>query len=196
MSPKKTSTQAVPEKTADERTTEDAGALPVNSMTGDQPFELDVIHSTCTFEAILNNFTSLLQEADFEQELRALGIGKLWFRQRRRVVASLQALYVALWRLALLRSFPEDADHICNLFLESLRSQSGSRRTYALTDDFEQEVRDYVERLQHHGSANFTDVATYLVSRLKPKEPDDAAARLRLALLIRNAYTTIFAHLV
>lgn len=150
--------------------------------------------SLCPVETVHAHFAALLLEETFEQELLALGIGKLRFRHRKEVVASLRALHVALWRLALIRSFPNEYETIFSLFLESLRERSGASRI--LPEIPEQEIRDHVERLQCHGANDFTDVAAYLVSRFKLGKPDDAAARLRLILLIRRAYTTIFDHLI
>lgn len=153
-------------------------------------------HSPYTIEEVLDNFVVLLEGETFEQELRALGIGRMRFLYRGRAIASLRALHVALWRLALLHSFPKEGEHICSLFLESLRNRAKTDRERTRFEAFEQEVLSYRELLKDRGADDFTAVAAHLVSRFRPGASDSAAIRLRLILLIRNAYTVIFDRLI
>ena len=65
----------------------------------------------------LDNFAALLDDVDFSAELALLGIGRLQFLRRRQMLVELRGLYIALWRLALGRSFPNDADTMLSVFL-------------------------------------------------------------------------------
>ena len=56
--------------------------------------------------AALENFKALLADADFTLELELLGIKRMQFMRRRQMQSELMGLYMALWRLALARSFP------------------------------------------------------------------------------------------
>ena len=61
-------------------------------------------------QVALDNFAALLDDADFTAELELVGVGRFQFLRRRQMCLELRGLYMALWRLALSRSFPNDAD--------------------------------------------------------------------------------------
>jgi hypothetical protein len=145
-----------------------------------------------TIEEVVNNFQVLLGNMDFEQELALLGVGQARFLMRRKLKAEWQTLVIALWRLALERSFPHDGQIIFDTFLE--------RRTAGLSanqmDSFTVRVRTYVESVQSHGDADFTPTGERLLSVLKPATAAAPALQLRVALRIRTLYTLIFDRLI
>ncbi|SFV74021.1 hypothetical protein [Desulfovibrio piger] len=79
----------------------------------------------------LDNFPVLLLDLDAGRALHILGIGRLQFRRRARLLAEWRGLCMALWRLALQRSFPDHAEAMFRQFRESF-GQSHTDRTSAL----------------------------------------------------------------
>jgi hypothetical protein len=145
-----------------------------------------------TIEEVVDNFQVLLDHMDFEQEMALLGVGPARFLLRRKLKAEWQTLVIALWRLALERSFPHDGQIIFDTFLE--------RRTAGLnvkqTNNFTARVRAYVESVQSHGDADFMPTGERLLGVVKPATAAAPALQLRVALRIRTLYTLIFDRLI
>ena len=156
--------------------------------------ELDTPTSFCT-EA-LRNFSLMLEGMDFVQELATLGIGKFHFRRRERALRELRAMSIGLWRLALQRSFPADGETIFERFMLGLYERARSPRERERANAFDLLVRSYVERLNERGDGDFTAVSGHIVDLFQERAPDVVARRLKLALLMRNAYLNIFRHLI
>ena len=58
----------------------------------------------------IENFLVLLDDIDFTDVFTLMGIGRLQFMLRRQMLVECRGLYIGLWRLALKRSFPNEAD--------------------------------------------------------------------------------------
>lgn len=144
----------------------------------------------------LRNFSLMLEGMDFAQELAILGIGKLHFRRRERALRELRAMSIGLWRLGLQRSFPADGEAIFERFMLGLYECAHSRRERERANAFDLLVRSYVERLNERGDGDFTAVSGHIIGLFQGRAPDAAARRLKLALLMRNAYLHIFRHLI
>lgn len=141
----------------------------------------------------LDNFAALLDDVDFSRELAALGIGRLQFLRRRQMLIELRGLYIALWRLALGRSFPHDADVMFSVFIHGfLMRNRGDKIARAIAE----RGRQYWGMLEPVGDSDFTDVAKHLISFAAREEKDRPALALRLALDIRSIYSTIFERLI
>lgn len=149
-----------------------------------------------TVDEVLENFAALLESMDFAQELALLGIRRFHFRHRQKVFRELRALYIGTWRLALLRSFPEEAEHIFTTFLAELLDEAETEKELERARAFDALVRGYVDRLRERGDADFTGVSGHIVNLFKHKNEDTIPRRLKLALLIRNTYTVIFDRLI
>ena len=72
----------------------------------------------------LDNFPVLLLDLDAGRALHILGIGRLQFRRRARLLAEWRGLCMALWR-----SFPEHAEAMFRQFRESFGPWSVPRPT-------------------------------------------------------------------
>lgn len=140
----------------------------------------------------LDNFDALLDDVDFSAELAVLGIGRLQFLRRRQMLVELRGLYIALWRLALGRSFPNDADTMLSVFLHRYIMSHNDKIARATAERGKQ----YWGMLEPIGDSNFTIIAEHLISFSAREEKDRPALALKLALDIRSIYRTIFDKLI
>ncbi|MEG1609761.1 MAG: hypothetical protein RR317_01090 [Bilophila sp.] len=148
-----------------------------------------------TVDEVLENFAALLESMDFAQELALLGIRRFHFRHRQKAFRELRALYIGVWRLALLRSFPEEAEQIFATFLATLLDDAAPDKNQR-AKLFDTLVHSYVDMLHERGDADFTFVSGHIINLFKHKNEDTIPRRLKLALLIRNTYTVIFHRLI
>lgn len=150
-----------------------------------------------TADEVLANFAAVLDSMDFARELAVLGVKRLHFRRRERLLRELRALSIGLWRLALHRSFPHDGEKMFELFLSRLAEGSEHSREAQKSLEFIQLAREYVELLREKGDTDFMVASTHIVGLLYKQQDKEMASRsLRLALLIRNTYTVIFDRLI
>ena len=147
-------------------------------------------------EAVLANFSAMLDSMDFAQELALLGIRNFHFRQRKKAVRELRAMSIGLWRLGLERSFPSDGEALFERFMLTLYERAHSAKERERANAFDLLTRSYIDRFRERGDADFTPVSGYIVSLFRNEPALAAARRLKLALLIRDAYITIFRHLI
>lgn len=143
-------------------------------------------------QTALDNFAVLLDDADFSIELELTGVGRFQFMRRRQMQVELRGLYLALWRLALARSFPEDCESMFATFLHAYLS----RRPDAKVAKVAERARQYWGMLQPTGDANFYDVARHLTSFAERDEKTQRTQTLKLALHIRQVYRFIFDRLI
>lgn len=150
-----------------------------------------------TVDEVLANFSAVLDSMDFARELAVLGVKRLHFRRRERLIRELRALSIGLWRLALHRSFPQDGETMFELFLARLAEEAPARsREAQRVLDFIQLARGYVELLWEKGDTDFMVASSHIVGLFKQKDQETASRSLKLALLIRNTYTVIFDRLI
>lgn len=149
-----------------------------------------------TADEVLANFAAVLDSMDFARELAVLGVKRLHFRRRERLLRELRALSIGLWRLALLRSFPHDGERMFELFLSRLAEAPEHAREPQKVLDFIQLARAYVDLLREKGDTDFMVASTHIVGLYKQQDKETASRSLKLALLIRNTYTVIFDRLI
>ena len=143
-------------------------------------------------QVALDNFAALLDDADFTAEMELMGVGRFQFLRRRQMDLELRGLHMALWRLALSRSFPNDADAMFATFLHGYLSrhpQKGARQAA-------ERARQYWGMLEPTGDADFNEVARHLTSFAERDEKEQRTLTLRLALHIRKVYCFIFDRLI
>lgn len=140
-------------------------------------------------QVALDNFAALLDDADFTIELELTGVGRFQFMRRRQMHLELRGLYMALWRLALSRSFPADADAMFATFLHGYLTRHPDAKVA-------ERARQYWGMLQPTGDANFYDVARHLTSFAERDEKTQRTLTLKLALHIRQVYGFIFDRLI
>ncbi|WP_165072147.1 hypothetical protein [Desulfovibrio sp. ZJ200] len=140
----------------------------------------------------LENFAALLEDADFTSELELMGIGRMQFLRRRQMLVEWRGLYMALWRLALASSFPQDAEDIFETFLRSYQATHPDKVSARIME----RAREYWGMLQPKGNSDFSDLARHLGSFSSQDEKQARSLTLRLVLHIRKAYRIIFDRLI
>lgn len=140
----------------------------------------------------LENFAALLDDADFTAELELMGIGRMQFMRRRQMLVEWRGLYMALCRLALASSFPQDAERMFATFLRSYHAAHPDK----LGSRIMERAQEYWGMLQPKGDADFSDVARHLGSFSVQDEKQARSLTLRLVLHIRRAYKIIFDRLI
>ena len=147
----------------------------------------------CSTAALVRNFTAMLDDMDYRPVLDILGVGSFQFTRRRLLMAEFRALYVGLWRLALMRSFPTRHAELFQAFMEDQALRCKKRRQAAASAEL---VLQYVDKLSEHGDADFSDVARHILSLMEFDETQTRAMVLKLALHFRRVYTYFFDHLL
>lgn len=139
----------------------------------------------------MDNFSALLADTSFARELELLGIGRFQFLLRKQMIAEFKGLYIALWRLALARSFPGVADAMFSSFLHGylLKHKDKAARHIA------QRAREYWGMILPGGDSDFTAVARHIISFMEEPE-DNRALTLKVALHIRKIYCFLFERLI
>lgn len=140
----------------------------------------------------LENFAALLDGADFTAELELMGIGRMQFMRRRQMLVEWRGLYMALWRLALASSFPQDAERMFAAFLRSYDAAHPDKLSARIME----RARQYWGMLQPKGDTDFSDVARHLCSFSVQDEKQARNLTLRLVLHIRKIYRIIFDRLI
>ncbi len=148
-----------------------------------------------TIDEVLDNFSAVLEDLDFSRELAILGIKRLHFRRRQRLVRELRALSVALWRLALQRSFPHNERSIFESFLFRIAQHPDHKREKQAAV-FIELIHGYLNLLQEKGDSDFMVASRHIVDLFRHASQDTTSQSLKLALLIRNKYTIIFERLI
>lgn len=152
----------------------------------------EVYEEQSSVQEALDNFDALLRDADFARELELLGIGRLQFLLRRQMAYELKGLYIALWRLALSQSFPDDAEAMFATFLHGYLLKHPDK----ISRHIAQRAREYWNMILPSGDSDFMAVARHLTSFVVREQRDNRALTLKLALHIRSIYRFIFDRLI
>ena len=146
-----------------------------------------------TAEEVGRTFAAQLATFTFAEELLCLGIGRFSIVKRARARRHLLALSIALWHVALEKSFPNDADTFFERFTASYppitSGKSGAKKLREL-------VVRYDELIAEKKDGDFTGVADTLVAALQLQEEDKRRQQLRISLQIRSLFEFIFEKLI
>lgn len=140
----------------------------------------------------LKNFAALLADTDFMAELELMNIGRMQFLLRRQMLMEWRGLYMALWRLALEKSFPQDADAMFAVFASTHRDSHPDKLSGASL----RRAGEYWAMLAPAGETDFNPVARHLASFFSSGTHDLRSLSLKLALHIRKTYKNIFDRLL
>lgn len=146
-----------------------------------------------TAEEVGKNFAGLLETFDFTYELRALGIGFWNFAKRRHAKKRFVAMCVALWRIALEHSFPNDADVFFNHFLTTYPPIAADKRSAKKLHAL---VMEYDALVSEKKDADFTKVAASMTEAFPLSPEEHRKQLLKLSLRIRSIYELIFEKLI
>jgi hypothetical protein len=142
---------------------------------------------------VIEQFLALYACLDFRHELEELGVSRFQFVRRKKALRELKALSIALWGLALQKSFPLDAADFFNQFRSVAPDLAGQGKS---PRDMHARVNIYVDLLAGKRDTDFVPVAAYLAEILAINDNDLRRLRLKLSLITRNLYTLIFDKLV
>lgn len=145
---------------------------------------------------ILTNFSILMEDMNFSNELDILKINKFCFRKRKKAYQHMQAIAVSLWRLALQHSFPSEYEIIFGAYLCKKNSHIPMNKQGILDPYFQKVLQSYIEILNTHGDSDFTEVSSHLINALQLSKVNNDAIKLKLALTIRTMYNDIFKKLI
>ena len=146
-----------------------------------------------TAAEVIQQFLALYNCMDFKPELEDIGIGRFQFVRRKKALREFRALSIALWGLALQKSFPNDAESFFQEFLAAFPALFPSAKEREIMDN---RVNIYVDCLSAKKDTDFLLVAEYLAEVLALDAEDMRRLRLKLSLFMRNLYTMIFDRLV
>ncbi|MCL1889149.1 MAG: hypothetical protein FWF99_01420 [Desulfovibrionaceae bacterium] len=143
-------------------------------------------------EDIFRRFEEVLVSLNLRQEITELGCGLNGIFRRGRVLRELNAMCVALWRLALEQSFPEQAETLFRNYLEDHPDLGRGRKRKQQVGL----IQVYCELSSEKKIGDFTPLAQYLTNKLNPGEDNKKILLFKLSLTIRKLYQTIFNYLI
>ncbi len=135
----------------------------------------------------------MLSELDFFEEFQLLQVKRFHIMKRKILTREFNALYLALWRFALLRSFPNNSQEIYDTFLTLSPSWLEKNKDKNLILET---AELYYEKLGERGLEDFSEIARHILSFVQYKEDKMKAFQLRLTLIIRSRYSFFFEHLI
>ncbi len=151
------------------------------------------VEQSYSADEVVQKFAALCADLDFIKEMQILGVSRWHFLRRRQLEREFRALYVGLWRLALVRSFPQQHVQIFHAYMLHLAKTAPSQ---AQAGQDSQLVLQYVELLRNRGDSDFSEASRHLLSLVHIDEKNIKALILKLALHIRARYDYFFRHLV
>ena len=138
-------------------------------------------------------FEDMLAAFDFTVELQDLGIGAFSVFKRNRGNRHLTAVCIALWRVALEKSFPNDAAKFFTHFLNTHPKFQGQGRAAGKLRDL---VAEYNALIEEKKNTDFSTLAEKVVAALEIPAHNRPKFQLRLSLHIRARYELIFEKLI
>lgn len=147
-----------------------------------------------TSDELIRIFSALLESYDFEAELAMLGLKKHQFLKKKKALREFTALFIALWDLALQKSFPTERDLVFEEFINRFGyTAKGSNKDVKL---LLQSAEVYVTLLQKNRDKDFSEIARFFTDMLLEDTPEKDRARLKLALAIRAMFNLVFDKLI
>lgn len=140
----------------------------------------------------IDNFLVVIDALDYNIYNEILGIGRFQFLRRRQMFVELKSLHIALWRLAISHSFPNDAEAMFATFLEKYTATHPGRVDRQIAT----RAIQYWGMIAPAGDSDFSSVSRHLISFFPPREKDLKAITLKLALRLHVSYRYIFDRLI
>ena len=155
------------------------------------PGDARITKAAYASRAVADRFEEIWSSLDLKQEIADLGHGLNSVFKRRRSCREFTAMSVALWKLALERSFPEQEAEIFSLFMETSPILGKRSRRKKL----QQLIQTYLDLCAVKRVADFTPVAQHMAEALCGGD-QRKSLQLKLSLAIRRIYQNIFAYLI
>lgn len=135
---------------------------------------------------VAREFKELFANFDFSYEFQIMQIKPFQLRLRKNLKKEFQCFYVALWHLALQRSFPNDYEEIFSLFLIDFAQKDTDRANKI------EHINAYVEKLNSPSDNSFSHIAMHFLSFTTHEDKILPTITLKIALHLRKVYTFIF----
>lgn len=145
-------------------------------------------------DELIRIFSALLESYDFEYELSLFGLKRHQFLKKKKARRELTALFIALWNLALQKSFPAERELVFEEFVN--RYSYSARGSNKSVDLLLRSIEVYVTLLQKNKDKDFSEIAIFMTDMLLENAPHKDRARLKLALAIRAMFKLIFDRLI
>ena len=145
------------------------------------------------YQDVANNFTALLSDFDYADEMELLNISRLNFVLRKNLSQEFEVLYIALWYNCLKTSFPETYEAIFQQFLKYNLPQKYKR---AKLQEITTRIQMYIELMGNNASTDLTPISHHLLSFLKFDEASQRTYEMKITLHLRKVYTYLFERLI
>lgn len=136
----------------------------------------------------LDNFLILLDDLDYNVYYEILGVGRFQFLRLRQIFVEMKSLHIALWRLAISHSFPDEDEKMFSAFLDAYARAHPDKADTEIA----QRAPQYWGMIAPVGDSDFSYVARHLISFFPRREKDLKAITLKLALRLHTSYRFIF----
>lgn len=146
-----------------------------------------------TAEEVGRTFADLLATFDFAAEMHDLQIGRMNLVKRAKAKKLLTAISIALWHVALQKSFPHDAENFFSHFVETYPPLAGSGRK---AKSLRLHVTACDALVGEKKDADFSLVAENLANAFARQDKSRQSLQLRISLRIRALYDIIFEKLI
>ncbi len=143
-------------------------------------------------EEVLLNFQAMMNSLDFKAQLNELGYGAFSPFKRKKALREYRALAIALWQLAIERSFPDEHSEFFDVFLKKSPSINGGKEQHRLL----QRVSVYLDTMSLKKDSDFMPAAQYFIDTIMPELKERKNLELKTTLFIRNLYKLIFDKLI
>lgn len=144
-------------------------------------------------EELSTNFTALLADFDYKDEIKLLDLSFFDFRRKKNMVKEFDALYIGLWSKALTQTLPAMRDLAFNYYCETELPKKYTKRTLVQQ---KAKISQYVEFIHQGAENDFSLICHHILSLLHFKEANQRNLNLRIALHIRTVYTFIVERLM
>lgn len=149
---------------------------------------------TYSSDELIRNFNAILESYGFEQELAILDIKRHQFMRKKAAMKEFVPLFIALWKLALAKSFPDEAELYYEAFLS--RHSNVFRGSQKETARHLQRIEVYNTLMQEKKDGDFSAIAAFCTDKLVTDDSKRPRATLKMALAIRAMYNLVFERLI
>lgn len=145
-----------------------------------------------TKEGVLRHFEEVFESLELKRQIADLGCGLNSFFTKKRSLLEFTAMSIALWRLALKRSFPDEIEEFFHEFLETSKILGKGKKRVKMIEL----VNTYNVLFAPKKTDDFSAISQYMADILGSASADRKTLQLKLSLTIRKMYQMIFDHLL
>ena len=144
-------------------------------------------------EEVIAHFQALYDSYDFTADVEELHFSLLQFKKRNMALQELRVVSIALWYMALKRSFPDKAEEFFAIYREKAPFLNQPEKKAAHR---QARLNTYLDLLRAKTDTDFSPIAAYLADVFAAKHQEGAKIQLKLSLVVRQMYNLIFERLV